>query len=115
VQSQQQLRPSGQKPKQAPEVHAVPDGQTLPHVPQFWGSVWNVVGSTHVPAQFVVPLGHPHFPWEHAKDASGQQFLPHFFPLGQGAGLADQATPGMEANAPPTKAAPSILEGVMNL
>jgi len=86
----------------------------LPQVPQFWGSVWNVVRLTQVPPQLVVPLGHAHWPFEHTNEASGQHLLPHFFPLGQGAGLAAKAIPGMEARTPPTSA-PPIMRSALRL
>jgi hypothetical protein len=33
--------------------------QTVPHAPQLWKSL---LVSTHLPLQFVIPLGQPHWP-----------------------------------------------------
>jgi hypothetical protein len=43
-----------------PETHPCPAAQVVPHVPQFAASVER---SEHVPAQFVVPVGHAQAPF----------------------------------------------------
>jgi len=53
---------------QPPPRHCVPAVvHEVPHVPQFFGSVF---GSTHVPPQTVWPVGHAHFPAAHEAPAA---------------------------------------------
>jgi hypothetical protein len=56
---------------QLPLTHDEPGLQTLPHPPQWFGSVANAVASTHPSAHKIEPLGHSHCPLVQT-DPSGQ-------------------------------------------
>jgi hypothetical protein len=89
-----------------PLQHASPDEQPqiVPHTCAFWQQV--------VP-RLVVPAGHAHLPCEHEAPC-GQQFFPHWTPLGH-VGFLAQAVPGTEANTPPKRTPPSILSALRRL
>ncbi len=45
-----------------PAAHVPTSPHSIPHPPQFLGSVWYVAGSTHAPLQTTCPVGHPQAP-----------------------------------------------------
>jgi hypothetical protein len=71
---EQLVSPAGQLTRHWPLEHTVPDGQTIPHAPQLFGSCRR---STHWPLQAVSPVGQlvTHTPDLHASPAA--QALPH--------------------------------------
>ena len=68
----QLLVPDGQLVAQAPFAHTWPALQTLPHAPQFFGSVLTLL---HTPGvHSVVPVSHVHLPLTQLERASLQIF-----------------------------------------